>query len=228
MLGVAADGTAFPIDGYSGITLYAQERMRLLVKYAPLIFTTEAKDMFLSNIQNLFEMIEDPISNLPAINATVIDRSLVLCLSEIWKWRVDFVLGREPPKFMEFVDMLIAAKAKKYPGLQIVAYAFDSWLRGNLVPLNRGRPRACDILKSQAAHSRTKTKLSQKERKELKRNQSGHQDYAPLTDEQAASVFEMCAECDYPQIWYALTQPSPCNTGITHALVKILFHRTHK
>ena len=57
LLGVAADGTPFPLDGFSAIRVYADERMRLLIKYAPLIFNDEGKDIFLSNIQSLFEMV---------------------------------------------------------------------------------------------------------------------------------------------------------------------------
>ena len=145
-IGVASNGDPFPIQGFSDIRLLATERMKLLMSIAPLIFTEASTKKYMDTIQTVFEMVEDPVANIAALNATVVDRPLCLALSEIWKWRVDFIIGKMPPVFADFVDLPAAATHPKYPGMQIVGFAYDTWIRGGIVPINRARARACDIL----------------------------------------------------------------------------------
>ena len=121
--------------------------MKILNIIAPLLFTVTAAEKYTESIQTVFEMVDDPVQSLPAINATVIDRQLSLFCSEIWKWRVDFVIGLMPPQFDAFVDLSAASSGSPYAGMQIVGFSYDSWLRGSKVPINRGRARACDIIK---------------------------------------------------------------------------------
>ena len=108
--------------------------------------------------------------------------------------QTDFVIGRQPPKFTEFADMIVAAREKKFPGLQIVAFSFESWQRGNIIPISRGRPRTCDILKYKSLQPKTKTKV--KNERDQKRKQ--FQEYPPLSDEQASDIFDACTTCGYP------------------------------
>lgn len=184
--------------------MLAEERMRLLVKYCPLCFTEDSKNLYLKNIQMLFEMVENPDNSLSALNATVVDRSLVLVMGELWKWSVDFVMGRASPQWSDFVDMVAAGRDPKYAGMQIVAFSFDTWLRGGSVPIARARARACDIitLKKSAAAGGGGSQLTRKEKLKLNQKRDPikphRSEFAPLNDEQAQVCFDAFEASGYP------------------------------
>lgn len=83
LMGVTSDGNPHPLNNLPALRLLVEKRLDLLCKYAPLIFTLEAKETHMSNLNLLYELVEDPIANLPAINATVINRPLAMILSEV-------------------------------------------------------------------------------------------------------------------------------------------------
>ena len=137
------------------------------------------------------------------------------------------MLGKPAPLFLTFVDMASAIRNSKYPGLRIVGFSFDTWIRGGKVAASRGRPRPGDLITmgkgkhntidgGGGKHNTTdgaadtgggkKKTAAEKKRDKKKRQEEEHQkvrptmEFPPLADEQAQIVFDACADVDYPQL----------------------------
>ena len=146
-------------------------------------------------------------------------RPLILTFSAIWKWRVDFILGQLPKPLATFVDMTAACTDRDNPGLRILGYSFSSWLRNAPVPVSRGQARPADVIKmstpiknghqpkvGDVLGKKTKAQKRQ-EKKERQAAAQGRddrkrktQEYPPLMDDQAQTIFDICSDSDFPQI----------------------------
>ena len=155
--GVTIDGNHVPIEGFATIELLAIKKMKMLTKYFPLIFSEDSASKFIDIIKRLAMTVPTPHLHYPAINATVIDRILVLLFSHIWKWRSSFQPGAAPPTLALYLDLKAAEDNDEPPGLTAVAFSYDNWKRGIPVAIGRGKARACDILKINGRSANPKT-----------------------------------------------------------------------